>query len=158
MIENSDQHRNWLDLIALIMSFLGMIVSVIGALSILAYQAQISSTPVWPLPGYVLLDWAIVGLIGFLAAFVSFIQYAGKWLSLAWLITGTLIPLIVLGLISIGPFVLIAFIFFVTATINITIRKREKWLLNMGLLLLGAAVNAGILTLIITLGSLSYGQ
>jgi hypothetical protein len=144
-----------LDFLALVLSFLGAIVSIGGALLTYSSQAQIPDAPLWPLPGFVLLDWVIVGLMGFLATFLSFRQSSAKWMQVTWFITGTFIPLIVLGAFSIGSAVLIVFLLFVISTFILAIRRRAKWLECIGLLLLGAIFNLILLFIIITLGNQS---
>jgi hypothetical protein len=161
MVENQldkkdDLRRSWLDFIALTLSFLGAIVSIGGAIIIYSSQAQDGMSPLWPLPGLVLLDWALLGLIGFLGAYLSFRQLSAKWLQVTWFITGAFMPLIVLGAFSIGLFVLIGFLLFVTSTILLAIRKRAKWLESFSLLMLGAICNLVLLLITITLGKPSY--
>jgi hypothetical protein len=153
MNENCERGRSWLDFIALSISFLGALVSIGGAVLILSDEASLAMTPVWPLPGFVLLDWAVLGFIVFLTAYLSFRQISAKWLQVSWFITGAFIPLIVLGALSIGLFVLIAFLLFVISTIILAIRRRAKWLESFGLLMLGAVCNLGILLIVITLGN-----
>ena len=153
MNKNGDRGRSWLDFLALVLSFLGAIVSIGGALLTYSSQAQIPDAPLWPLPGFVLLDWVILGLMGFLATFLSFRQSSAKWMQVTWFITGAFIPLIVLGALSIGLFVLIAFLLFVISTIILAIRRRAKWLESFGILMLGAVCNLGILLIVITLGN-----
>jgi len=161
MVENQldkkeEQHSSWLDFVALALAFFGAIVSLGGALSIYSSQTPIAETPLWPLPGFVLLDWALLGLIGFLATYLSFRQLSSKWRLVAWFITGAFTPLIVLGAFSIGLFVLIGFLLFMISTILLAIRKRAKWLESFGLWMLGAICNLVILLIMITLGNLSY--
>jgi len=158
MVENQlnkkDEPRSsWLDFVALILSFFGAIVSIGGALLISSSQAQ---SPLWPLPGFVLLDWALLGFIGFLAVYLSFRQSSTRWMQLTLIITGALIPLIVLGVLSIGSIVLISFLFFVISTIILSIRKKAKWLESAGIFMLGAIGNLGLLLIIITLGNRNY--
>jgi hypothetical protein len=151
-----EQHSSWLDFMALALAFFGAIVSIGGAILIYSSQAQIGTSPLWLLPGFVLLDWALLGLIGFLAAYLSFRQLSSKWRLVAWFITGAFIPLIVLGAFSIGLFVLIGFLLFMISTILLTIRQRAKWLESFGLWILGAICNLVILLIMITLVNLSY--
>jgi hypothetical protein len=134
---------------------LGAIVSIGGALLTYSSQAQIPDAPLWPLPGFVLLDWVILGLMGFQATFLSFRQSSAKWMQVTWFVTGTIIPLIVLGAFSIGSAVLIVFLLFVISTFILAIRRRPKWLECIGLLLLGAIFNLILLFIIITLGNQS---
>ncbi len=100
--KKDEPRRSWLDFIALTLSFLGAIVSIGGAIIIYSSQAQDGMSPLWPLPGLVLLDWVLLGLIAFLGAYLSFKQLSAKWLQVTWFITGAFMPLIVLGAFSIG--------------------------------------------------------
>jgi hypothetical protein len=139
----------------MVLSFFGAILSIGGALLTYSSQAQIPEASIWPLPGFVLLDWANLGLFGFLTTILCFRQSSTKWLQVTWFITGMFIPLIVLGAFSIGSAVLIVFLLFVISTIILAIRKRAKWLESIGLVLLGAICNLGVLLVVITLGNRS---
>src|SRR4030042_2594271 len=156
MIENQmdkieQRQRSWLDLLAMVLAFFTAIISFLGALATYLTQAQIPEAPLWPLPGLVLVDWVLLGSIGFFAVFLCFRHTSVKWLLLAWFITGALIPLIILGAFSIGLAVLIAFFLFVISTIILTIRQKGKWINSFAWLLLGSICNLGILFIIITL-------
>jgi hypothetical protein len=153
-MNNTDRRQfSWVDLLALGFAFFGSVVSFWGALVTYFTQAQIPGASVWPLPGLVLLDWVLLGLAGFITTYLCFRQGSAKWLRLAWLFTGTLIPLIILGAFSIGLAVLIAFLLFVISTISFGVRKNSKLLESFGLLMLGAIVNLGVLAIIIALGN-----
>ncbi len=143
--------RLWLDLLAVGLSFLGLTVSFWGAAIIYLTEAQIPDNPVWPLPGLVLVDWALLGFVGYVTTYISFRRQSGKWLQVAWFTAGGLIPLIILGAFSIGPLVLISFLLFIIATIILTVRHVAKWLGNIGLLMIGSIVNLGAIWLIIAL-------
>jgi len=153
MNENSDQQRSWVDLLAVVIAFSGAIISIGGALFTYFYQAQMAITPLWTLPGLVLLDWVFLGTIGFLSAYFTIRKSSARWLRITWFNTGTFIPLIILGAFSIGSLVLIAFLLFVISTGIVAVRYDSKWLESFGLLLLGSFINLGILLLIITLAN-----
>jgi hypothetical protein len=144
---------SWLDFVPLVLAFFGALVSLWGASVTYLSQAQISGASLWPLPGLVLMDWAVFGLAGFITAYLCFRQVSAKWLHAAWFITGAFIPLIILGAFSIGSGVLIVFILFVVSTIILTIRQKGKLLASFGLLMLGSIYNLGVLFLMITLGN-----
>ena len=79
MVENQvdkkdDQRSSWLDFLALVLSFFGAIVSFWGALVTYFTQAQIPEASLWPLPSLVLIDWVVLGLIGFFTAYLCFRQ------------------------------------------------------------------------------------
>jgi hypothetical protein len=149
-------HRPWIDFFALIFALLGAIVSVGGAVLVYISQLQFGQTPLWLLPGFVLLDWAILGLVCFLTIFLNIRQYSIKWLEATLFITGTFVPLIVLGAFSIGPLVLIGFMFFLISTLIQSFRQKVKWLKSFGLFLFGLICNLGFLLIIIFLGNLNY--
>lgn len=156
MIENQvekkdDQQGSWLDIIPLVLSFFGAMASFSGAILTYLTQAQIPEASLWPLPGLILIDWVLLGSVGFLATYFCFRRVSTKWLHAGWFITGTFIPLIILGAFSIGAGVLIAFFMFVVSTIMITIRQRGKLLASFGLLMVGSICNLGVLLILITL-------
>jgi len=161
MVENhldkkEEQHGSWLDFVALVLAFFGAIISVLGAFTTYSSQAQIPATQLWPLPGLILLYWALLGLIGLLSAYLNFRQIHVIWLKVTWIITGTFIPLIILGAFSIGLGVLIVEFLFLISVIIMTVRQRAKWLESFGLLILGAFCSLVLLLIMITLGNLSY--
>ena len=147
----------WLKLTIQVCSVLAMVISLGAATAIYSTEAQNGITPLWPLPGLVLLDWALVGIIGFMSTYLVLQGVKGKWLRAAWIITGTFIPLIILGAFSIGFFVLVAFILYVISTIILTVQRKPKWLLSFGMLMLGSIINLGLLLIMITLGNPSLG-
>jgi hypothetical protein len=147
----------WLRLTVQVFSFLAMVISLGAAAAIYSTQAQDSTTTLWPLPGLVLLDWVLIGIIGFMSTYLVLRGVKGKWLRAAWIITGTFIPLIILGAFSIGFFVLIAFILYVISIIILTVQRKSQWLLSFGLLMLGSIINLVLLLIMITLGNPSLG-
>jgi hypothetical protein len=153
MSTNSQGRRNWVDLLALLFSFLAAIVSITGAIFTYTTQAQIAGTTLWPLPGWVLIDWLITGFISFVVVSISLRKKTSAWLRMTWLLTGAFIPLIILGALSIGYLVLIAFFFAVISTFILAIRYRFKWLESFGILMFGSIGNLIILVFIINLGS-----
>jgi hypothetical protein len=150
--KNEEQRSSW-DFIAMLLAFLGAIVSFVGAIFTFSSQAQTPAASVWPLPGLVLLDGVLLGSIGFLTAFFSFRHGSTIWVSVAWFITGTFIPLIILGAFSIGLAVLVAFLLLVISTIIFAIRQKGNWLTSFGLVMLGSICNLGVLMLMLTLGT-----
>ncbi len=90
------------DFIGLVVAFVGGILCVIGAIWTYVSQVQFGASPMWPLPGLVLLEWAILGIVGFAAAYITFGKNVVIWQQATWAISGAFIPLIVLGALSIG--------------------------------------------------------
>lgn len=142
-----------MDFVALILAFIGALIAAGGSLMILIDQAQVTGSPVWPLPGLVLMDWAMLGVLGFLGAYFGRIPSSAHWRKVSWLSAGALIPLVILGAFSIGPFVLVSLIFFLASTLLIAIHKERKWPEHLGLLMVGAVANLGLLLLFIAIGN-----
>ena len=153
MSQEGGLKRSWADLLALLLAFIAAVVTFFGATLTYLSQVQIAAGPLWPLPGLVLVDWTLLGVIGFVTAFFSLRKKTTRWFQATWLITGTFIPLSILGAFSIGLLVMISFLLFVFSTVIIALRYREKWLENFGLLMLGSIGNLLILMAIITLSN-----
>lgn len=141
------------DFIGLVAAFIGAIISIIGAIWIYSSMVQFGVSPLWPLPGLALADWALMGLLGFVAAYFVFRNVSVRWQQATWFISGAFIPLVILGAFSIGPFVLISFVLFMVSSLVLAVQRNPKWLENFGLLMLGAIINLIILFIIITLST-----
>lgn len=151
---NSDKHSPTLvDYLILALSLIAGLVSILGATAVYVSQARESASPLWPLPGLVLLLWALIGLIGSLAIYLTVKGSSIKWQRSTWFISGMFIPLIVLGAFSIGPLVFIGFSLFTFSTVLLAFRRRTQWLISIGLFVLGAALNLVLLLVVILLGN-----
>ena len=153
MSTNIESHRSWADMLALIFSFLAAIVSFWGAAITYLSQAQIPEASLWPLPGFVLVDWLILGIAGFVVVFFCLRRRAVIWLRMTWLLTGAFIPLIILGAFSIGLWVMIAFFLAMMSTFILAIRQKSKWLESFGFLMFGSIINLGLLALILVIAN-----
>ncbi len=156
MSTNGEIKRSKVDLLAVLLAFLGAIISFLGVVVTYSSVAQVPDTPLWPLPGLVLVDWLLIGSISFIAAFFSLRRKSTGWLNLIWFMTGTFIPVIILGAFTIGLMVLIAFFFIVISTFIIAIKQESKWLTSFGYLMLGSIINLGVLAVILFLSSPGY--
>jgi hypothetical protein len=67
--------------------------------------------------------------------------------------TGAFIPLIILGLLSIGSLVFISFLLYLVPTAILAFRNPSNWLVSFGMLMLGSLGNLAIVMLIIAVGS-----
>lgn len=111
---------------------------------------------IWPLPGFVLMDWSILGILGFFASFYGSRTEPTYWLKAAWFVPGALIPLVILGEFTIGLFVFISLPFFLVSAILITLQKATKWLDHLKQFLFGVVCNLGVLLLLIALGGQTF--
>jgi hypothetical protein len=158
MNANPLKQYRWIEFIALALAFIGVMIAVVSSYIIISNQVQVFKTQIWPLPGLVLTDWILLGLLGFLAPLLGLLSPSSSWakINVNWFVSGSFLPLAVLGAFSIGPFVLISLLFVLVSAVIMTVLWKMKWLLNLGLLLLGAAANLVLLLIFITLGNLSF--
>jgi hypothetical protein len=131
---------------------LGAGIALLGALGIGASQPNAPGVSIWPMPGLVLLEWAVLGLLGF----VGFIAEA-SWkrvinLTVTWYVVGALIPMMVIGAFSIGLLVLMTLLAFLVAALLASTQAKENWLRIFKTLLIGAISNLALLVLFIILG------
>lgn len=135
-----------------ILGALGAGIALIGALGIGASQLDTPVASIWPMPGLVLLDWAVSGLLGFVGLIAE-----GSWkrtfdLVDTWFVVGALIPLMAIGAFSIGPLVLITLLAFFLAALLASVQAKGNWFKYFKALLIGAIANLALLFLFITLG------
>jgi hypothetical protein len=143
------------DIVVIGLAFLGAVACVAGSMAIFSQPQYFAETSLWPLPGLVLVLWAAMGLFSFLATYLSIRRSSLKWLKALIFLTGSFIPLIIIGAFSIGSLVMIGFLFFMASMLVLGIRNRARFLESFGLLMLGAIGNLGLLYAIITLGGSS---
>lgn len=152
------QLNRGVDIIALVLSFIGTLIASGGSLLVLIDQAGKSGPPVWPLPGLVLMDWAILGILGFLSAYWGRKPSSALWRKIAWVVAGALVPLVILGAFSIGLFVLVSLLFFLGSAILLAMQRKEKWLDHLGMIFIGTVSNLGFLLLFVAIGNLAMGS
>lgn len=147
--------NRWATFAALVLAFIGALIALSGSWLVFVEQAQFQGARIWPLPGFALVDWAIMGTLGFLGVLFSYRPNGSVWLKTIWFVVGALIPLVVLGAFSIGLFVLISLLFILASSIIISIQKKSKWLWHLGLLMVGVICNLGLFLLFIAFSKLS---
>ncbi|GEM_PF-1313294 len=152
MNPQNNRRQLWLNLLAQVLSFLTVLVSFWGVTIVYFNLAQ-SATPFWPLPGLIMVDLVLIGIIGFVATYLGIRGVKGRWLRVSWVIMGAFIPLFIVTAFSLGIFLLAAYGFYIMSTIILTVQRKSNWLLSFGLLMLGSLANLGLLLLIITLVS-----
>ena len=149
----NDNGMKWLSIIIQwALSALGAGIALVGALGIGASQPNAPDASIWPMPGLVLLEWAVLGLLGF----VGFIAEA-SWkrifnLTVTWYVVGALIPMMVIGAFTIGPLVLMTLLAFLVAALLASAQAKGNWLIYFRTLLIGAISNLVLLYLFILLG------
>jgi len=150
-----DKNGSWIGILAPVTGAIGALVAISGPMLVLSSQPGGDGGSIWPLPGLVLMDWAILGVLGFLAAYLGIKPETAGWAWAAWFVVGALFPLMVLGALSIGPFVLLNLIFFTVSAILVTIRMRLSYGKAAGFIALGWLINLGLILLpIVFVGNL----
>ena len=132
MIQNKSQTNALVNIIAFLFSLSGVIVSTGGAFYIYITQAHIPDAPLWPLPGFALLDWFLWGLLDFLVIGLTIRVKSEELLRFAFISTGAFCPLIILGIATIGILTLPTFLFFFIAITLLVFRIKPRLLKSLG--------------------------
>jgi hypothetical protein len=131
---------------------LGVLVCIAGATGFWQY-AQLSSpnASLWPLPALVLIEWMFLGIVGAIAAVADRQSARSVWTTTRWAVCGALFGLVILGIFSIGPLVLLAALTFLGATILADHRYQRNVGAQVGVLTAGTIGNVGLLLMLISL-------
>lgn len=132
----------------------GTMISFYFASSVYVSQAQFQAPgeSMWPLPGLVLVEWALLGLIGFLAIILSNSKIPARLILTGWVVCGALIAMGIISALSIGPIVLVAALSFLFADLLLAYRQKTRILQGLGALLIGLVGNAAILFILLVIG------
>jgi hypothetical protein len=152
MNQDNGSNRRWIEFLANGLGAIGALIAVAGPVLVLGSQPGGPGYSIWPLPGLVLIDWAVLGVAGFLGTYLGTKPLPGLWGHAAWFVAGALIPLMALGALSIGPFVLFSLVFLAASAVLVTIHQRLKGLEIFGAFALGILINLGLLLGLIILG------
>jgi hypothetical protein len=123
----------WFYLASLGLALVGVLIAVVGARLVFQGQAEMQGSRMWPLPGMVLVDWAGLGVLGFLDALLHPRGQSSAWLKALWFVPGALLPMAIVGGFSIGLFVLLSFFSFLASAVMLTIPEkgdpdhRSRW-------------------------------
>ena len=139
-------------ILQLIFGAAGLAISLAGALLVGAEQLSFTGSTIWPLPGLVLLDWAGLGVAGFLGLLSEGNPKAPYYLNIIWFVIGAQMPLVVLGAFSIGAMVLLSLIAFLVAALLASAQIPVGWLGYGKYLLVGMLANLVVLLLLISFG------
>jgi hypothetical protein len=133
-----------------ILASIGAVICLIGATAIAGQQQQmnIPGESLWPLPGLVLAEWMLLGIVGF----AGVASGRPNSLLVAWSACGGLIALMIMGAFSIGPLVLASAAPLGGAALIASLRRRHDVLRSLGFLVAGSLVNATLLAVIFVVG------
>jgi hypothetical protein len=119
-----------------------------GGIGFAAQQASLASAPgesIWPLPGLVLLEWAAFGVVGFMGILLAENPSNLSWFGASWFVIGAFLPLVVLGALSIGPFVLLSLVALLIAALLTSVQLKISLPPRFKFLLIGMVANLGLL-------------
>jgi hypothetical protein len=125
-----------------------------GGIGFAAQQAALASAPgesIWPLPGLVLLEWAAFGMIGFMGILLAENPHTQPWLNASWFVLGAFLPLVILGALSIGPYVFLSLVALLIAALLTSWQLKVSLLPRIKFLLIGIVANFGLLLGVILL-------
>jgi hypothetical protein len=145
-----------LRLVRWIFAALSAAIALGGGIGFAAQQATLPGSSIWPLPGLVLLEWAAFGVVGFMGILLAESPYNLSWFSASWFVIGAFLPLVVLGALSIGPFVLLSLVALLIAALLTSVQLKISLLPRLKFLLIGVVANLGLLAGVILLGNPSF--
>lgn len=82
---------------------LGALICMLGAAFIVGSQAAPAEESIFPLPGLILIGWAVIGVLGFISSIAALNPQYPHLGRAVWIMVGALLPLMVLTALSIGP-------------------------------------------------------
>jgi len=137
-----------------ILVVLGALLCLGGAIGVWLAQHSMPAASLWPLPALVLLEWMLLGILGMIAAFGDHRLKHSRWRSVRWLVCGALFGLLILGVFSIGPLVLLAALAFLAAVMLAEPEHKRSLTVPVGLLTAGTLGNVSLLLLLLSLAYL----
>jgi hypothetical protein len=143
-----------LRLVRWIFAALSAAIALGGGIGVAAQQAGLASAPgesIWPLPGLVLLEWAAFGMVGFMGILLAENPHNLSWLGASWFVLGAFLPLVVLGALSIGPYVFLSLVALLIAALLTSWQLKASPLPRIKFLLIGIVANFGLLLGVILL-------
>jgi uncharacterized membrane protein HdeD (DUF308 family) len=138
-----------------ILVVLGALLCIGGAIGV--WKAQLSSpaASLWPFPALVLIEWMLLGALGMIAAFGDRRSDPSRWTTVRWFICGALFGLLLLGVFSIGPLVLVAALAFLVAVMLAERERQHRVRVPLGILTAGTLGNVGLLLTLLSLAHVS---
>jgi hypothetical protein len=107
--------------------------------------------PLWPMPGFLLTEVAILGVVGVLGIALEPQQLSTRWGFLIWIACGGLLGLSILTAFSIIYLLAAPALAFFGAAILADIRRKRKVLPDLGILVVSGIANFGLFYLIASL-------
>ena len=137
------------------LAVIGAIMCIGGAASIWVPQAAFNPPGIslWPMPALLLIEVALLGIMGFLGIALEPQQLSTRWGFLVWIACGGLLALSVLGAMSVSVIVLLAVpaLAFGGAAIFADRRRERKILPDLGVLAVSGIANFGLFFVSITM-------
>ena len=128
-----------------ILAVIGAVMCIGGAAAIWIAQAgyDLPGDSLWPMPALVLIEVALLGVVGFLGIALDPQPYASFWGYLVWIASGGLWGLSLIGEMSVSVIVVLAVPALVLggAAILADRRRKRKMLPDLGILALSCIAN-----------------
>ena len=136
-----------------ILAGMGAIMCIGGAASIWIGQAYPSGVS-WPMPAFLLIEVALLGVMGFLGIAREPQPLSTRWGLLVWIACGGLIALSIMGAMSVSAIVFLAIpaLAFSGAAIFADRRRRRNMLSDLGVLAMSGIANFGLIYGLIVIG------
>ncbi len=135
-------------ILELILGVLGLNLCAAGGLYALYYLYSAGPSlqqHIWPLPGGYLMEMNILGVIGLAGVVLDRERSSPRWGKLSWAVAGALGAMAVLGAWSIGWLYAPAAAAFAGAGVVADRRRGRSVVRNLGLVVLAAVVQAGVM-------------
>jgi hypothetical protein len=147
----SDTSKSTIQQISRLVESLLVIIGVIVCLGVAAVIGS-QQSPLWPVPGFYLIEFILISIIGaanqLVMANTFALSKAFRWLSskvIIWIIIGILLPFVVFGGFSIGLFVLPALLAFLLAGIISDWRSTSKIFVHIGIAVISAVIQGSLI-------------
>jgi hypothetical protein len=123
------------------------VLALVGAVNcvVIPFFFSQNQDPLFPLPGLYLIEIALLGILGLVSIMRDQVQNASYWGAIPWLVAGGLLAFVILGAWTIGLFLMPAMVAFLIAGILAGRRQSRKLSPHIGLFVLAAVVQAGIM-------------
>ena len=133
---------------------LSWILTAVGAaicLGTAAFITSIQPHDLWPIPGFYLIEICLLALLGLLSRIRWKDVNKFRLDLIPWMITGALLPIMILGILSIGIFIFPAMISFFIVGLIAELSGTQNLAKHAGWAVIAAVCQAGIMILFLVL-------
>lgn len=110
--------------------------------------ALLEGESIWPLPGFIFIELIVFSLIGLAATILDIKESSYRWGLLIWSISGGIISIAILGIFSVGLFILPSALIYLCISLLLDLLNGRIILPGVGLVLLAGLVNGALIILL----------